>query len=215
MISLYTMSLFDGFVDSKNYIAYLLSLFERKILLSYCRILPLQFPNDIYYYFLTYQSSRWLRDKMQGHKWSSTDKGILEELWAYIYYVLIFTRKWIWERKILLSYSRILPLQFPNDIYYYFLTYQSSRWLRDKMQGHKWSSTDKGILEELWAYIYYVLIFTRKWIWERKILLSYSRILPLQFPNDIYYYFLTYQSSRWLRDKMEGHKWSRTDNGIL
>jgi len=45
MKSLYTMSLFDGFVDSKNYIAYLFSLFERKILLSYCRILS---------YFLKY-----------------------------------------------------------------------------------------------------------------------------------------------------------------
>jgi len=69
---------------------------------------------------------------------------------------LPFTRKWIWERKILLSYSWILPLQFPNDIYYY----QSSRWLRDKMQGHKWSSTDQGILEEMWAYIYIYIYFT-------------------------------------------------------
>jgi hypothetical protein len=62
MKSLYTTSLFDGFVDSKNYIAYLLSLFERKILLSYCRILPLQFPIIFIIIFLTYQSLRSLKN---------------------------------------------------------------------------------------------------------------------------------------------------------
>jgi hypothetical protein len=109
------VSLFDGFVDSKNYSLSFLHfthkwICERKIRISLFGFFLSQFPNDIYYYFLTYQSSRWLLDKMEGHKSSSTDKGVFSCVLVYLLN--------IWP--VLGTLQQVIHIYFLIWIYSYF-----------------------------------------------------------------------------------------------